>query len=183
MTPDVVIVPANEASCADLDAVFGTRGYAASCRCQRFKIRGRDWDLEWTKPGPAPTSFPVEERARRQRAQTQCGHPDSETTSGLIAYLDGEPAGWCAVEPRTAYIRLRGKPLVWTGRAEDKDDDTVWAVTCLDHACGLSAARHQPRPRPRGRRFRSRTRRAGARGLPDDHGAGTGRPMGRAPRR
>jgi GNAT superfamily N-acetyltransferase len=128
---DVTIVPANEASCGDLQAVFGTRGYAASCQCQRFKIRGRDWDLEWTKPGPAPTSFPVEERAHRLRTQTQCGHPESDTTSGLIAYLEGEPVGWCAIEPRTAYLRLRGKPLVWAGRAEDKSDESVWAVTCF----------------------------------------------------
>ena len=130
-TSDVTIVPANEASCGDLQAVLGTRGYAASCQCQRFKIRGRDWDLEWTKPGPAPTSFPVEERAHRLRTQTQCGHPESDTTSGLIAYLEGEPVGWCAIEPRTAYIRLRGKPLVWAGRAEDKSDESVWAVTCF----------------------------------------------------
>jgi GNAT superfamily N-acetyltransferase len=130
-TSDVTIVPANEASCGDLQAVLGTRGYAASCQCQRFKIRGRDWDLEWTKPGPAPTSFPVEERAHRLRTQTQCGHPESDTTSGLIAYLEGEPVGWCAIEPRTAYIRLRGKPLVWAGRAEDKSDERVWAATCF----------------------------------------------------
>jgi GNAT superfamily N-acetyltransferase len=130
-TSDVTIVPANEASCGDLQAVLGTRGYAASCQCQRFKIRGRDWDLEWTKPGPAPTSFPVEERAHRLRTQTQCGHPESDTTSGLIAYLEGEPVGWCAIEPRTAYLRLRGKPLVWAGRAEDKSDESVWAVTCF----------------------------------------------------
>jgi GNAT superfamily N-acetyltransferase len=128
---DVTIVPASEASCGDLQAVLGTRGYAASCQCQRFKIRGRDWDLEWTKPGPAPTSFPVEERAHRLRTQTQCGHPESDTTSGLVAYLEGEPVGWCAIEPRTAYIRLRGKPLVWAGRAEDKSDESVWAVTCF----------------------------------------------------
>jgi hypothetical protein len=35
-----------------------------------------------------------------------CDHPESATTSGLVAYLDGEPVGWCAVEPRTAYPRL-----------------------------------------------------------------------------
>jgi hypothetical protein len=57
--------------------------------------------------------------------------PESDTTSGLIAYLEGEPVGWCAIEPRTSYVRLRGKPLVWAGRAEDKSDESVWAVTCF----------------------------------------------------
>jgi hypothetical protein len=56
-------------------------------------MRGREWDTG---------SVPVAERARRMREQTACGHPDSDTTSGLVAYLDGEPVGWCAVEPRAA---------------------------------------------------------------------------------
>ena len=59
-------------------------------------------------------------------------------TSGLVAYLDGEPVGWCAVEPRTAYPRLLLKTRVpWEGRAEDKTDDSVWAVTCFVTRAGF----------------------------------------------
>jgi GNAT superfamily N-acetyltransferase len=35
------------------------------------------------------------------------------------------------VEPRTAYIRLQKKPLVWKDRDEDKGDSSVWALTCM----------------------------------------------------
>ena len=53
-------------------------------------------------------------------------------TSGLVAYLDGEPVGWCAVEPRTAYESLvRNARVPWDGREEDKSDDSIWALTCL----------------------------------------------------
>lgn len=52
-------------------------------------------------------------------------------TTGLIAYLDGESVGWCAVEPRAAYERLRYLRTPWTGRDEDRDDATVWAITCF----------------------------------------------------
>jgi len=38
-TPEVTIVPANEASWEDLQAVFGTRGDPARCWCQRFKLQ------------------------------------------------------------------------------------------------------------------------------------------------
>jgi GNAT superfamily N-acetyltransferase len=70
--------------------------------------------------------------------QTECGHPESETTSGLVAYLDGEPVGWCAVEPRPAYGGLvRNNRVPWEGRAEDKADETVWAVTCLFTRAGF----------------------------------------------
>ena len=53
------------------------------------------------------------------------------TTTGLVAYLDPEPVGWVAVEPRTAYPRLPKVRTVWSGRQEDKADDNVWAVTCF----------------------------------------------------
>ena len=121
-TADLTIFPANQASFEDLQTVFGTRGSAAYCQCQRYKLAPRE----------AFAKFPVEERAHRLRMQTECGHPESETTSGLVAYLHGEPVGWCAVEPRTAYpVLARSSPVPWKGRDEDKADSSVWAVTCV----------------------------------------------------
>jgi GNAT superfamily N-acetyltransferase len=120
--PSFTIVPANESSCEDLGAVFGTRGAAATCHCQRYKLPPRE----------AFKSFPPEVRAERLRDQTACGDPEASTTSGLVAYLDGEPVGWCAVEPRPAYHGLlRVYRVPWQGRSEDKWDHGVWAVTCV----------------------------------------------------
>jgi GNAT superfamily N-acetyltransferase len=128
MADGLTIVPANEARWDDLQTVFGTRGQACRCQCQRYKLRPRE----------SFRSFPVEERAFRLRRQTDCGHPDSDTTSGLVAYLDGEPVGWCAVEPRTEYEGLlRNNRVPWEGRSEDKTDDSVWAVTCLFARAGF----------------------------------------------
>lgn len=121
-TPEVSIVPANEASWEELQAVLGTRGDPSRCYCQRYKLQPRE---SWASVG-------AEELALRFRAQTDCGHSESRTTSGLVAYLDGEPVGWCAVEPRTAYPGLlRVYRVPWDGRTEDKADDRVWAVTCF----------------------------------------------------
>jgi GNAT superfamily N-acetyltransferase len=126
--PEVTIVPANEASWEDLQAVLGTRGAAATCQCQRYKLRPRE----------AFSKFPVEERALRLRTQADCGHPDSDTTSGLVAYLGADPVGWCAVEPRTAYEGLaRNYRVPWEGRAEDRSDESVWAVTCFVTRAGF----------------------------------------------
>jgi GNAT superfamily N-acetyltransferase len=120
--PAISVVPANEASWDDLLTIFGSRGAASQCRCQRYRLRPRE----------AFGNFPAEERAFRLREQTDCGHPESDKTSGLVAYLDGKPVGWCAVEPRTAYEGLlRHFRVPWEGRAEDRTDDSVWAVTCL----------------------------------------------------
>jgi GNAT superfamily N-acetyltransferase len=125
---EISVVPANEASSEDLQTVFGTRGQASRCQCQRYKLRRRE----------SFRSFPVEERAHRLRQQTDCGHPEADTTSGLVAYLEDEPVGWCAVEPRTAYEGLvRNNRVPWEGRAEDKTDDSVWAVTCVFTRAGF----------------------------------------------
>jgi GNAT superfamily N-acetyltransferase len=119
---ELTIVRANEAGCADLQDVFGARGTARICQCQRYKLHR----------GEAFAKFTVAERARRLREQTRCGHADAETTSGLVAYLDGEAVGWCAVEPRPAFHGLaRNNRVPWEGRDEDKTDGSVWAVTCV----------------------------------------------------
>jgi GNAT superfamily N-acetyltransferase len=112
---DLTIVPANEASWDDLQTIVGKRGGAARCYCQRFKLARGEYFA----------GFPAEERAHRLREQT-------DRTSGLVAYQDGEPVGWCAVEPRPAYGGLvRNIRIPWEGRDEDKTDETVWAVTCI----------------------------------------------------
>ena len=117
----ITVVPANEASWDDLHVVLGgVRCHAAQCYCQRFKIPNSQW--RWVDD---------EERAQRLREQTHCGNSKSRTTSGLVAYLDDEPVGWCSVEPRTAYVKLPTTRMPWTGRNEDKTDDEVWAVTCF----------------------------------------------------
>jgi len=122
------VVPANETSWEDLQTVLGTRGSAARCQCQRYKLRRRE----------SFGSFPAEERAHRLREQTDCGRPGSGTTSGLVAYLVDEPVGWCAVEPRSAYEGLvRNSRVPWADRAEDRTDDSVWAVTCLFSRTGF----------------------------------------------
>jgi GNAT superfamily N-acetyltransferase len=123
MTTSLRIVPANEARWEDLQALFGVRGASSRCWCQRFKLaRGESFG-----------NTPAEERAWRLRQQTACNDPASETTSGLVAYVDDVPAGWCAVEPRSTYDGLRRVFKVpWEGRRdEDRADPTVWAVTCV----------------------------------------------------
>lgn len=115
------MVPADEAGWDDLQMVLGTRGPASYCQCQRYRLHPREFF----------DGFPVEERAERLRAQTGCGDRDSGTTSGLVAYLDHEPVGWCAVAPRASYEGLVRNRVPWVGREEDKADAGVWAVTCF----------------------------------------------------
>ena len=45
---------------------------------------------------------------------------------GVLAYVDGEPAGWCAVAPREEYPKLdRSRATAAV------DDEPVWSVVCF----------------------------------------------------
>jgi GNAT superfamily N-acetyltransferase len=107
----VTVQPVSEARFDDVQTVFGTRGQAAHCQCQRYRMGWYDQQ-----------SDNVEGRRELLRDQASEGH-------GLLAYLDDEPVGWCSVAPRCDYKYLR-QPT-WKGRNEDKDDASVWAVTCF----------------------------------------------------
>jgi GNAT superfamily N-acetyltransferase len=113
----VTVQRVSEALLDDVQTVFGARGQAARCQCQRYRMGWYDQH-----------SDNVEGRRELLRDQVSEGH-------GLLAYLDGEPVGWCSVAPRCDYTYLR-QPT-WTGRNEDKGDASVWAVTCFVTRAGF----------------------------------------------
>jgi GNAT superfamily N-acetyltransferase len=123
---ELAVVPGNEASWVDVQAVFGVRGGAAACSCQRFKVSGREhWEA------------PPEELRHRFRLGTDWGDPDAATAAGLVGYLDGTPVGWVAVEPRTAYPYLKPQRIAMKERGEDPRDPGVWSVTCFATRAGF----------------------------------------------
>lgn len=125
---EIRVVAANFAWPEDLQTIFGTRGIGSVCQCQRYKL----------EPKESFASTPVEDRRQRLLDQTNCGLPFEQQTSGLVAYLDAEAVGWCAIEPRRNYSGLvRVFQVPWDGRDEDRTDPGVWAITCLFTRAGL----------------------------------------------
>ena len=51
---------------------------------------------------------------------------DSGDEPGILAYVDGEPAAWCAVAPRGSFGRL-GRSRV----LKPVDDEPVWSAVCF----------------------------------------------------
>lgn len=115
------MVPSDAVPWEDVAVVFGARGEAARCLCQRMRLPHRAWH-----------DMPVSERGERLRAQAAAG-------GGLVAYLGAEPAGWCAIGPRPEFRRLTQAQTTvpWAGRAEDKADEGVWAVACFVTRAGF----------------------------------------------
>lgn len=113
--PDFSWRPANEASVADVEAVFASGG-ARSCRCQALRVAGWIW-----------SDTTQEQRDAALVEQTACG--TAGPTSGLIGYVDGEPAGWVAVDQRESYPRIWSRKQPWMRM--DPELEGVWSVTCF----------------------------------------------------
>jgi GNAT superfamily N-acetyltransferase len=105
----VEIHPATGSRWADLEAVLNPRGHPYHCWCLYWRLSAGEF------------SSPETARAPRMRALM-----DAEPAPGLLAYLAGEPVGWCNVGPRLAMERLvrsRTIPAV--------DGVPVWSVVCF----------------------------------------------------
>ena len=55
----------------------------------------------------------------------------SGTIPGILAYHEGEPMGWCAVQPREAFPALERSRIL-----KPVDDQPVWSITCFFVAKG-----------------------------------------------
>lgn len=67
-----------------------------------------------------------EDAAGDEARQMQKSLVDARNSPGLIAYSEGHPIGWIAVEPRSAYPRLAYSRVL-----KPVDDQPVWSITCF----------------------------------------------------
>jgi GNAT superfamily N-acetyltransferase len=106
----IVCHPLTPARWDDFVKLFGPRGACAGCWC----MWPRETAAEFTRlHGPG--------NRRRMRGLVARGQP-----IGVIAYVAGEPAGWCAVAPRAAYTRLARSRIL-----QPVDDLPTWATPCF----------------------------------------------------
>ena len=98
--------PANDATSEEVEAVFDAGGPRMG-RCQAREVPGWVWCVTTQEQGGA---------ALLERAG--CG--TSGPTSGFVGYLDGEPAGWAAAEPRKKYRRLWARQKSWVRRVQPR---------------------------------------------------------------
>lgn len=116
---------------SDLERLFGVRGEPSRCWCRYFALTGP----EYSALDPAG-----------RKAQLKEKFDDGSPSPGVLAFRDGEPVGWCAVEPRTCYPRVlrsqvlrRAEPSLapaQTGAADAGTAGDVWSVTCFVVAAG-----------------------------------------------
>jgi GNAT superfamily N-acetyltransferase len=93
----------------DMQKLFGSHGAYSGCWCMWWRI-------------PA-SQFSLGGESNRKAMEKLI---EGGTVPGLLAYLDGEPAGWISVGPREDYGRLeRSRTL------KRLDDQPVWSIVCF----------------------------------------------------
>jgi GNAT superfamily N-acetyltransferase len=113
--PKIEIAPLTPERWKDLESLFGPRGACGGC-----------WCMYWRLTRGAFGRGKGEGNRRAFRSLVRRGDPP-----GLLAYADGAPVGWCAVEPRASFPSLaRSRVLA------PLDDAPVWSVPCFFIARG-----------------------------------------------
>ncbi len=95
---------------SDFEKLFGPRGACGGC-----------WCLFWKKPRKQYFADAYERNRLDQKMIVEGG-----TVPGILAYCEGEPVGWCAVEQRGNYPALERSRIL-----KPVDDQLVWSVTCF----------------------------------------------------
>ncbi|MFB8386968.1 GNAT family N-acetyltransferase [Microbacterium sp. NPDC055910] len=113
----------------DVEHALTGGGDGPGCQCQWWTLTASEWNRT-----------PVPQREALFRDEIA-----ATPAPGLIAYVDGDPAGWVRVGPRTAQQRLARTRNFAKTSEEPWDDPTVWAITCFvvrkEHRrSGLTAA-------------------------------------------
>lgn len=108
----------------DVETLFGVRGDPARCWCRFFTLTAPEYK----------NTTPAE-----RKGQLHARFNSSEPEPGVMAYLDGEPVGWCAVEPRSCYPRIERSQLMRAAAprlAELPDPGAIWSISCFVVAAG-----------------------------------------------
>jgi len=109
-TPNLVFHPLTADRWPDLEKLFGRRGGCGGCWCMAWRLERRDWVR-----GKGESN-----KRAFQEIVTRGERP------GVIAYIDGEPIGWCSVAPREVFAALaRSRVLA------PVDAMPVWSISCL----------------------------------------------------
>jgi GNAT superfamily N-acetyltransferase len=103
----------------DLCELFGPSGATSGCWCMFWRLPAKEWSAG---AGSAARDPEHGNKVKFERVVA------SGEQTGLLAYDGTSAVGWCAVAPRSAYVRVsRSRVLA----PVDPDEPGVWAVTCF----------------------------------------------------
>ena len=94
----------------DFETLFGARGACGGCWCMWWRLKRSQFEKQ-----------KGEKNRQAMKALVSAGQ-----IPGILAYVDGVPAGWCAVGPRPIFTSLANSRIL-----KPVDDQPVWSIVCF----------------------------------------------------
>jgi GNAT superfamily N-acetyltransferase len=103
-------LPLTAATWPDFERLLGARGACGGC-----------WCMSWRLERAAFNRGKGEANRLAMRALAAQDRPP-----GILLYIDGAPAGWCSIAPRSEFSAL-ARSRVWA----PVDERPVWSISCF----------------------------------------------------
>jgi GNAT superfamily N-acetyltransferase len=107
---NITVSPLTTVNWKDFELLFGPNGACAGCWCMYWRLSKKAWKEN-------------QGAGNKKKIKQLVGNG---VFTGLIAYIDGEPAGWCSLGPREEFPVLEKSKTL--GRF---DDQPVLSVVCF----------------------------------------------------
>ena len=109
-TPDLQFQPLTPDRWRDFETLFGPSGAFSGCWCMWWRLTRTEFNR----------------RSADERKSGMKSVVDSGEAPGIVAYVDGQPAGWCSVAPRERFGSLERSHTL-----KRLDKRPVWSVVCF----------------------------------------------------
>jgi GNAT superfamily N-acetyltransferase len=107
---NVQILPLTPVRWTDMETLFGPHGAYGGCWCMWWRVKRSQF----------------EQQQGEENRKAMKSIVDSGEIPGLLAYIDGQPVGWCSVAPRLSFPGLdRSRVLARV------DQEPVWSIVCF----------------------------------------------------
>ena len=107
---DVTVYPATADRWPDVESLFGPKGAYAGCWCMFWRLNRADFKN-------------LKGAGTKAILKTMTENND---VAGVLAYVEGKPAGWCSVSPRHEYAALENSRIL-----KRVNDIPVWSIVCF----------------------------------------------------
>ena len=104
------IIPLDKNHWKDFELLFGNKGACGGCWCMFWRLRGSEFNRNKGEGNKKEIHKLV----------------NKNEILGLLAYIDNQLIGWCAISPRGKYIRLESSKIL-----EPVDTQSVWSIPCF----------------------------------------------------
>ena len=106
---DFTFQPLTAATWNDFAELFGDKGACGGCWCMYWRLRAAEYNKQKGEGN---------KKAMKELVKN--------VSPGIIAYAKAKAIGWCAVAPRSEYIRFETSRIL-----KPVDDKNVWSVSCF----------------------------------------------------